>query len=83
MKYQHHDTCILCHQQETRYNIIRCTARSRIKWRQQYICALWKRLKTKETEFALKETLSTAIAEWLETGGVYVSKYPIKYANAM
>jgi hypothetical protein len=40
MKYQHHDTCILCHQQETRDHIIRCTATTRIKWRQQYICAL-------------------------------------------
>jgi hypothetical protein len=36
-----------------------------------------------ETEFALKETLSTAIAEWLESGEVDVSKYPIKYANAI
>jgi hypothetical protein len=38
---------------------------------------------TMETEFALKETLSTAIAEWSETGEVDVSKYPIKYANAI
>jgi len=36
-----------------------------------------------ETEFALGETLSTAVAEWLETGQVDVSKYPIKYANAI
>jgi hypothetical protein len=78
MKYQHHDTCILCHQHETREHIIRCTAPSRIKWRQQYICALRKRLETIETEFALQETLSTAIAEWLETGEVNVSNYPIK-----
>jgi hypothetical protein len=83
MKYQHHDTCILCHQQETRDHIIRCTATSRIKWRQQYICALRKRLDTSETEFALKETLSTAIAEWLESGVVNVGYYPIKYANAI
>jgi hypothetical protein len=81
MKYQHHDTCILYHQQETRDHIIRCTAPSRIKWRQQYICALRKSLDTIETEFALQETLSTAIAEWLETGDVNVSNYPIKYAN--
>jgi hypothetical protein len=73
MKYQHHDTCILCHQHGTRDHIIRCTAPSRIKWRQQYICALRKRLETKETEFA----------EWLETGEVNVSNYPIKYANAI
>jgi hypothetical protein len=83
MKYQHHDTCILCHQQETRDHIIRCTATTRIKWRQQYICALRKSLDTIETEFALKETLSTAIAEWLESGEVHVSNYPIKYANAI
>jgi hypothetical protein len=38
---------------------------------------------TMETEFALKETSSTAIAEWFETGEVDVSKYPIKYANAI
>jgi hypothetical protein len=84
MNYQHHDTCILCHQQETRDHIIRCTAPSRIKWRKQYICALQKRLETVETEFALQETLSTSIAEWLETGEVnVVSNYPIKYANAI
>jgi hypothetical protein len=83
MRYQNHETCILCHQQETRDHIIRCTAPSRIKWRQQYICALRKRLDSIETEFALKETLSTAIAEWLETGEVNVSNYPIKYVNAI
>jgi hypothetical protein len=55
----------------------------RIKWRKQYICALRKRLETIETEFELKETMSTAIAEWLETGEVNVSNYPIKYANAI
>jgi hypothetical protein len=63
MKYQHNDTCILCHQ--------------------QYICALRKRLDTIETEFAIEETLSTSIAEWLETGEVNVSYYPSKYANAI
>jgi hypothetical protein len=31
----------------------------------------------------IKETLSTAIAEWLETGEVNVSNYPIKYVNAI
>jgi hypothetical protein len=83
MKYQYHDTCILCHKQETRDHILRCNAPSRIKWRQQYIGALRKRMDKMETEFSLKETLSTAIAEWLETGEVDVSKYPIKYANAI
>jgi hypothetical protein len=83
MRYQHHDACILCHQHETRDHIISRTAPSRIKWRQQYICALRKRLETIETEFALKETLSTAIAEWLETEEVNVSNYPIKYVNAI
>jgi hypothetical protein len=83
MRYQNHDTCILCHQHETRDHSIRCTAPSRIKWRQQYICALRKRLDTIETEFALKETLSTAIAEWLEIGEDNVSSYPIKCANAI
>jgi hypothetical protein len=83
MKYQHHDTCILCHQHKTRDHIIRCTAPSQIKLRQQYICALWTRLETIETEFALKEPLSTAIVEWLETGEVNVSNYPVKYENAI
>jgi hypothetical protein len=83
MKYQHHDTCILCNQQETRDNISRCIAPSGIKWRQQYVCALRKILETIETEFALKETLSTSIVEWLETGEVNVSDYQIKYANAI
>jgi hypothetical protein len=83
MRYQNHDTCILCHHHETRDHIIRCTAPSRIKWRQQYICDLRKRLETIETEFALEETLSTVIAEWLETGEVNVSNYPIKYVNAI
>jgi hypothetical protein len=72
MKYQHHDTCILCHQHETRDHTIRCTAPSRIKLRHQYICALRKRLYSIEIEFALKETLNTAIAEGLETGEVNV-----------
>jgi hypothetical protein len=48
-----------------------------------YICAFRKRLDTIETEFALEETLSTSIAEWLETGEVNVSNYPLKYANAI
>jgi hypothetical protein len=40
MRYQHHDTCKSCHQHETRDYIIRCTAPSRIRWRQQYIYIL-------------------------------------------
>jgi hypothetical protein len=40
-------------------------------------------LETLEIEFALKETLSTAIAEWLEKGEVNVSNYQIKYANVI
>jgi hypothetical protein len=43
-----------------------------------YMC-----LDTIETEFALKETVSTAIAEWLETGELNVNNNPIKYANAI
>jgi hypothetical protein len=46
IRYQHHDTYILCHQHETREHIIRCAAPSRIRLRQQYICALRKRLET-------------------------------------
>jgi hypothetical protein len=83
MKYQHYDTCILCHQHETRDQTIRCTATTKIKWRQQYIFALRKRLETIGTEFAIKETLSTAIAEWFETGEVNVSTYPIKHVHAI
>jgi hypothetical protein len=40
-------------------------------------------METIETDFALKETLSTSIAEWLETGEFNVSNYPVKYANAI
>jgi hypothetical protein len=36
-----------------------------------------------ETEFAMKETMGTAIAEWLETGEINVSNNPIKYVNAI
>jgi hypothetical protein len=56
MRYQYHDTCILCHNHETRDHIIRCTAPSKVRWRQLCICALRKRLDTMEMEFALKET---------------------------
>jgi hypothetical protein len=83
MRYQNHDTCILCNQHETRDHIIRCTTPLRIKWRQQYICALRKRLETIEIELAIKETLSMAMAEWLEAGEVNVSNYPVQYANAI
>jgi hypothetical protein len=83
MRYQSHDTCILYLQHETRDHIIRCTAPLRIKWRQQYICDLWKRLETIKKESALQETLSTSIAEWLDTGEVNASNYPIKYVNAI
>jgi hypothetical protein len=83
MRYQHHDTCILCQNHETRDHIIRCTSPSRIKWRQQYICAIRTRLDTMETEFSLKEALSSSIAEWLETGEVDVTNYPAKYAKAI
>jgi hypothetical protein len=36
-----------------------------------------------ETDFALGETICTVVAEWLETGNVDISKYPIKYATAI
>ena len=83
MKYQNHDTCILCKQRETRDHLLRCQAPTRIKWRRQYVKALQHKLDKLETEFALGETLCTTIAEWLETGKVDMSKYPIKYANAI
>ena len=83
MKYQHHDTCILCKQRETRDHLLRCQAPTRTKWRRQYIKALQHKLDSLETDFALGETLCTTIAEWLETGNVDISKYPIKYANAI
>jgi hypothetical protein len=83
MKYQHHNTCILCHECETRDHILQCQAPSRTKWKRQYIRALQRKLDFLETDFALGETICTAIAEWLETGKVDVCKYPIKYANAI
>jgi hypothetical protein len=83
MRYQHHDTCILCQQRETRDHILQCQAPAKSKWRRQYIKALQQKLSTLETDFALGETLCTAIAEWLDTGKVDISKYPIKYENAI
>jgi NAD-dependent dihydropyrimidine dehydrogenase PreA subunit len=83
MKYQNHNTCILCHQCETRDHILQCQAPSRTKWRRQYIGALQRKLDFLETDFVLGKTICTTIAEWLETGKVDVCKYPIKYANAI
>ena len=83
MKYQFHDTCVLCNNQESRDHIIRCTSPSRIEWRKKYIGALRKRLNKLETSFSLRETISSAVAEWLETGQVDISKYPLKYATAI
>jgi len=62
---------------------LQCKAPSRTKWKRQFISALQRTLDLLETEFALGETLCTAVAEWLETGKVDVSNYPIKYANAI
>jgi hypothetical protein len=42
----------------------------------------WRRYR-RHNRNPVKETLSTVIAEWLETGEVNVSNYPIKYANAI
>ena len=82
-KYQLHDTCILCQNKETRDHLLQCTAPTRIKWRRQYIITIRKKLDTLETEFEIKEALSTAIAEWLERGEVDISKHPIRFANAI
>jgi hypothetical protein len=83
MKYQHHDTCILCNNHETRDHMIRCTAPSRIKWRNQYIKAIRTKLNKIETEFSITEALCSAIAAWLEHGEVDISKFPIRFANAI
>jgi hypothetical protein len=83
MRYQNHDTCILCKQRETRDHILRCQAPTRTKWRRQYIGAMQRKLDYLETDFALGETICTAVAEWLESGNVDISKYPIKYATAI
>jgi hypothetical protein len=45
--------------------------------------ALRNRMEFLETESELTETLSTAIAEWLSSGDVRVTKYPHKYHNAI
>ena len=83
MKYQHHDTCVLCNNHETRDHMIRCTAKSRIKWRNQYLNAIRKKLNSLETEYAITEALCSAIAAWLEFGEVDISKFPIRFANAI
>jgi len=82
-KYQSHDKCVLCQRQETRNHIIRCTSPSRIKTRTQLLGALRRRLDYLETEFAITETLCTAIAEWFETEVVEVEKYPIRFHAAL
>jgi hypothetical protein len=83
MKYQHHDTCVLCNNHETRDHMIRCTAKSRIKWRNQYLNAIRKKLNSLETEYAITEALCSAIAAWMEFGEVDISKFPIRFANAI
>ena len=63
--------------------MIRCTAPSRIKWRNQYINAIRTKLNNMETEFSITEALCSAIAAWLEHGEVDISKFPIRFANAI
>ena len=81
--YQNHDTCILCHHQETIEHMLRCESPTRIKWRIQFMCALRKRLEYLETEFSIGETLCTAISEWLETGIVIIDNYPPRFHAAL
>ncbi|OEU15138.1 hypothetical protein FRACYDRAFT_239817 [Fragilariopsis cylindrus CCMP1102] len=82
-KYQNSDECVMCNKQETRDHMMLCEAQSRIKWRRSCMSAIRKQMDKMETEPELKELISTAIAEWLETGQVDISKHPIKYATAI
>jgi hypothetical protein len=82
-KYQNNDTCAMCDQRETRDHMLICEAQSRIKWRRSSMTALRNRLEYMETENELKETLSTVIAEWLETADVDITKYTGKYHKAI
>ena len=66
-KYQNSNECLMCNQRETKFHMMVCEAQSRIKWRRSCMTAIRKQLNKMETESELKEMLSTAIAEWLET----------------
>jgi hypothetical protein len=65
-RYQEHDTCVLCQREETREHIVRSIANLRLRWRRHMLQAIRKRLDHLETEFAITETICTAVAEWLE-----------------
>ncbi len=65
-RYQEHDTCVLCQREETREHLVRCPADSRLRCRRHMLQAIRKRLDHLETEFAITETICTAVAEWLE-----------------
>jgi hypothetical protein len=82
-KYQTNDTCVMCQQQETHNHTIRCSSPSRINCRIKLIGALRRRLEYLETEFAIKETICTVIAEWLETEMVDSKNYPIRFHAAI
>jgi hypothetical protein len=82
-RYQEHDTCVLCQREETREHLVRCPADSRLRWRRHMLQAIRKRLDHLETEFAITETICTALAEWLEYGTVDVEKYPQRFHKAI
>ena len=63
-KWQVHDSCYQCVQQETRDHVIRCPAQSHTKWRIKTIATLRKGIKQMNTKFDLENTTCCAIVEW-------------------
>ena len=82
-KWQSHNSCCLCAQQETRDHMPQCPALSQQKWRITTITVLWKRMKQLHTKLEVKNVICCAIAEWFETGHVPLYKYPEKFHDSI
>ena len=82
-KYQTHDTCCLCGQQETRKHLFLCLHPSRIKWKLRYMNALRARLLQLHTNHGLTDVMCSTITDWLDNGTVNAHKYPDKFHKAI
>ena len=82
-KWQAHDSCCLCEQQETRDYMIHCPAQSQRKWRINTMATSQKQMRQLNTNFNLENTMCCAIAEWFERGHVPLYKYPEKFHDTI
>ena len=82
-KWQSHDSCCRCAQQQTRDHMIQCPAQSRTKWRIKTMTTLQKRIKQLNTKFDLENTLCCALPEWFGRGHVPLYKYPEEFHKAI